>query len=137
MNPSDQQVFLAEGSEVVLWCEVYGYPRDSSLPVWTWSGGELSDRSTTTVTGLLSGASSVSFTERVVSQLTISNATEGDSGEYTCSVPGNSTSINVDIGKFISTLLCFVHTHDIVHTCIVIFSLQSRISSCARLAQLG
>ena len=108
MNPSDQQVSLSEGSELVLLCEVYGYPRDSSPPVWTLSGDELSDRSITT--GLLSGASSVPSTERVVSQLTISNATEGDSGEYTCSVSGNSTSINVDIGKFTSTLLCFVHT---------------------------
>ena len=124
MNPSNQQVFLSEGSEVVLWCEVYGYPRDSSPPVWTWSGGELSDRSTTTVTGsdgLLSGASSVSFSERVVSQLTISNATEGDSGEYKCSVPGNSTSINVDIGKFI-LCLCI---HDLLHVYIDRFLLQS------------
>ena len=102
MNPSNQQVFLAEGSEVVLWCEMYGYPRDSSPPVWTWSGGELSDRSTTTVTdsnGLLSGASSVSFTERVVSQLTILCASEGDSGEYTCSVPGNSTSLELTVSE--------------------------------------
>ena len=102
VNPSDQQVFLTEGSEVVLLCEVYGYPRDSSPPVWTWSGGELSDRSTITVTdnsGLLSGASSVSFTERVVSQLTILCASEGDSGEYTCSVPGNSTSLELTVSE--------------------------------------
>ena len=102
VKPSDQQVFLAEGSEVVLWCEVYGYPRDSSPPVWTWSGGELSDRSTTTVTdnsGLLSGDSSVPFSERVVSQLTIHCASEGDSGEYTCSVPGNSTYLELTVSE--------------------------------------
>ena len=87
---------------MVLWCEVYGYPRDSSPPVWTWSGGELSDSSTTTVTdnsGLLSGANSVPFSERVVSQLTIHCASEGDSGEYTCSVPGNSTSLELTVSK--------------------------------------
>ena len=41
--------------------------------------------------GLLNG-SSISTTERVVSQLTISNVTERDLGEYTCSVQGNSTT---------------------------------------------
>ena len=40
---SDSQI-VTEGSVVVLSCEVYGYPRDSSLPVWTssqWTSDEL------------------------------------------------------------------------------------------------
>ena len=56
------------------------------------------DRYTTTVisASLLSG-SSISSTERVVSQLTIRNVTEDDSGEYTCSVPGNSTTATLTV----------------------------------------
>ena len=53
----------------------------------------------TDVSGLLSGASSVPFSERVVSQLTILCASEGDSGEYTCSVPGNSTSLELTVSE--------------------------------------
>ena len=100
-------VFRDVGSDVVLECEVYGYPRDSSPPVWTWSGGDLqSGRFTTSVTNahLLNDTNSVSSSESVVSELTISNATEGDSGEYTCSVQGNTTSVSITIGKF--NLLC-------------------------------
>ena len=80
----------------VLKCEVYGYPRDSSPPVWTRGSDELHNgRYITTVTnaGLLSG-NSISTTERVVSQLTITNVTANDSGDYTCSWQGNSTTIN-------------------------------------------
>ena len=93
-------VFRDGGLEVVLECEVYGYPRDSSPPVWTWSGGDLqSGRFTTSVTNapLLNG-SSVSSSESVVSKLTISNATDGESGDYTCSVEGNATSVSLTIG---------------------------------------
>ena len=37
-------------SEVNLTCEIYGYPRDSSSPVWTRGSDELQgDRYTTTV----------------------------------------------------------------------------------------
>ena len=92
------RVYTEEVSEVTLSCEIYGYPRDSSPPVWTssvWTSDELqSGRFTTTVTnaGLLNG-SSISTTERVVSQLTIFCATQRDSGEYTCSVQGNSTTV--------------------------------------------
>ena len=92
-------VFTGEGSEVDLTCEIYGYPRDSSSPVWTRGSDKLqNDRYTTTVinAGHLSG-SSISSTERVVSQLTIRNVTEDDSGEYTCSVPGNSTTATLTV----------------------------------------
>ena len=93
------RVYTDEVSEVTLSCELYGYPRDSFPPVWTSTSNELqSGRFTTTVTnaGLLN-VSSVSTTEKVVSQLTISNVTERDSGEYTCSVQGNSTTVKLDI----------------------------------------
>ena len=93
-------VFRDAGTDVVLECEVYGYPRDSSPPVWAWSGGDLqSSRFTTSVTNAhLLNESSVSSSESVVSELTISNATEGESGEYTCSVEGNTTSVSITIG---------------------------------------
>ena len=96
------RVYTEEISVVTLSCEIYGYPRDSSSPVWTssvWTSDELqSGRFTTTVTnaGLLNG-SSISTTERVVSQLTIFCATEKDSGEYTCFVEGNSTTVTLSI----------------------------------------
>ena len=93
-------VFRDEGSDVVLECEVYGYPRDSSPPVWTWSGGDLQCRRfTISVTNApLLNDSSISSSQSVVSKLTISNATEGESGEYTCSVEGNATSVSITIG---------------------------------------
>ena len=92
-------VFTGEGAMVNLVCEIYGYPHDYSFPVWTRGSDKLqNDRYTTTVinAGLLSG-SSISSTERVVSQLTISNVTEDDSGEYTCSVDGNSTTATLTV----------------------------------------
>ena len=100
-------VYTDEVSKVTLSCKIYGYPRDPSPPVWTFSertSDELqSGRFNTAVTDVrpLNG-SSISTTERVVSQLTIRNVTEGDSGEYTCSVQGNSTTVTLDIitGKF-------------------------------------
>ena len=94
---------VREGSEViVLTCEVYGYPRDSSPPMWSSPGRNLeSGRFNTTprYTGQLSNGS-VSSTDKVaVSQLTIFNVTVADEGEYTCSVDGESASFHVDLGK--------------------------------------
>ena len=91
---------VREGSEmIVLTCEVYGYPRNSSPPKWSYPQREQeTGRFNTTLsnTGLLS----VSSTEKeVVSQLTIINVTEADEGEYTCSVDGQSASFYVDLGK--------------------------------------
>ena len=110
------RVFTDTVSEVTLSCEIYGYPRDSSPPVWTSTSDELqSGRFTTTVTnaGLLNG-SSISTTERVVSQLTIRNVTERDSGEYTCSVQGNSTTTTpIRIGAGIAiedVFICMFHS---------------------------
>ena len=92
-------VFIGESTEAVLKCEVYGYPRDSSPPVWTHGSDELHNgRYTTTVTnaGLLSG-NSISTTERVVSQLTIFCVSEADEGNYTCSFQGNHTNITLSV----------------------------------------
>ena len=67
---------------------------------------------TTTVisAGLLSG-SSISSTERVVSQLTIRNVTEDDSGEYTCSVPGNSTTATLTVVLEGNNFMLFKHSY--------------------------
>ena len=91
-------VFTGESTEAVLECEVYGYPRNSSPPVWIH---ELHNgRYTTTVTnaGLLSD-NSISTTVRVVSQLTITNVTANDSGDYICFWQGNSTTVVLRVGK--------------------------------------
>ena len=129
---------IDEVSEVTLSCEIYGYPRDSSPPVWTSTSDELqSGRFTTAVTdvGPLNG-SSISTTERVVSQLTINNVTEGDSGEYTCSVQGNSTTVTLalvveecDNGKHFQ---CFCHSKCILY----IFTAGSLIGGVVGLAVL-
>ena len=93
------RVYTDEVSKVTLSCEIYGYPRNSSPPVWTSTSDELqSGRFTTAVTDVrpLNG-NSISTTERVVSQLTIFCVSERDSGEYTCSVQGNSTTVTISI----------------------------------------
>ena len=107
---SSLTVYTGESTEAELVCAVYGYLRDSSSPVWTHGSDPVldGDRISITVTSasLLSG-SSISSTNRVESHLTISNVTEEDTGEYTCSVQGNSSSITltVESGKFISCWL--------------------------------
>ena len=104
-------VFTGESTEAVLECEVYGYPRDSSPPVWTHGSDELHNgRYTTTVTNAsllidsymgsgysLPSSNSISTTERVVSQLTIFCVSEADEGNYTCSLRGNHTNITLSV----------------------------------------
>ena len=105
-------VFTGESTEAVLECEVYGYPRDSSSPVWIRGSDELHNgRYTTTVTnaslliasysgsGYEASLPSISTTERVVSQLTIFCVSEADAGNYTCSLPGNHTTITLTTVK--------------------------------------
>ena len=106
VKPSET-VTVEEGSEVVLKCAVYGYPRNSSPLVWTWSGGDLqSGRFTTSVTNarLFNDTSSISSTTSVASQLTINCPLERFSGEYTCSVQGNSTSVTVSVENSTGTV---------------------------------
>ena len=87
-------------TEVELVCEVYGYPRDSSGPVWIHGSDTVTDDCWHTINvasaSLLSG-SSVSSTNRVESRLTISNVPEEDTGEYTCSVQGNSSTVTLTV----------------------------------------
>ena len=89
-------LFTGESSEAVLECEVYGYPCDSYPPVWSHGSDELHNGTKVTNAGLLSG-NSISTTERVVSQLTITNVTANDSGHYTCSWQGNSTTVTLRV----------------------------------------
>ena len=95
------------GGEILLSCEVYGYPQDSSPPKWSSPGRDLeTGRFNTTLsnTGLLSDGS-VSSTDKVMSQLTIYSASERDEGEYTCSWDGQSDSVYVQLGKLRNWLL--------------------------------
>ena len=106
---------VREGSEViVLTCEVYGYPRDSSPPKWSSPGRNLeTGRFITTLsdTGPLSGGS-VSSTDKVtVSQLTIYCASETNNGEYTCSVVGESASFRIGLGKLLFIAISYLHIH--------------------------
>ena len=95
---------VREGSEViVLTCEVYGYPRDSSPPMWSSPGRNLESgrfKTTPRYTGQLSNGSVPTTDKVAVSQLTIYCASETDEGEYTCTVDGESASFHVDLGKF-------------------------------------
>nr|CAA54663.1 Sponge receptor tyrosine kinase [Geodia cydonium] len=93
---------VREGSEViVLTCEVYGYPRDSSPPMWSSPGRNLESgrfNITPRYTGTLSNGSVSSSDKVALSQLTIFNITVADEGEYKCSVDGESASFRVDLG---------------------------------------
>ena len=93
-----------ERSVIVLTCEVYGYPRDSSPPVWSSPGRDLqTERFNITLSnGDRLMSDSVPDTERVVSQLTITDVTEEDEGEYTCSVEGQSDTYHLILGKLCS-----------------------------------
>ena len=97
-------LFVMEGS-VVLTCEVYGYPRDPSPPVWSSPGRDLQTCkfSTDLRNGDLLNDGSVSSEERVVSQLSIcTDLTEEDEGEHTCSVEGQSDTYHLILGKLCS-----------------------------------
>ena len=98
-------------------CEVYGYPRDSSLPVWTHGRDAIQNecRHTITVSNatLLSGRN-ISSDESVVSVLSIVNVTANDAGEYTCSVTGNSSTVilAVNPGKYMNMYIpVCLHVH--------------------------
>ena len=102
-------VITGESTQLQAVCEVYGYPHDTSPPVWTHVSDELQNgRYTTTVTnaGLLSG-NSISTTERVVSQLTIFCVSPSDSGNYTCSWQGNITTVTLRVAIITSDSIVY------------------------------
>ena len=92
------------------------YPRDSSPPVWSSPGRDLqTERFNITLSnGDRLMSDSVPDTERVVSQLTITDVTE-DEGEYTCSVEGQSDTFSVSLGKSGNTGQG--SNDDTLHTC--------------------
>ena len=87
---------------MILTCEVYGYPRDSSPPKWSSPGRDLTtckfNTNLSNADKLLSN-SSVSSEESVVLQLKITDITPADEGEYTCSVNGESETLTISPGK--------------------------------------
>ena len=96
------EIVTGESSEDVLKCEVYGYPCNPSPPVWILRSDELHNgRYTTTVTnaGLLSGNS--------MSTTRVFNVTANDSGDYTCSWQGNSTTVTLRIAIIISKSIVY------------------------------
>ena len=97
-------ILREERSVIVLTCEVYGYPRDSSPPVWSSPGRDLqTERFNITLSnGDRLMSDSVPDTERVVSQLTITDVTDKDEGEYTCSVERQSDTYHLILGKLCS-----------------------------------
>ena len=110
-------MYIEDSDKVELVCEVYGYPRDSSLPVWTHGRDAIQNecRHTITVSNThLLGGRSIPINERVVSVLSIVNVVEDDGGEYTCSVTGNSSTVilAVNPGKYMDMYQCVK-----LHTC--------------------
>ena len=101
-------VITGDSTQALMECEVYGYPRNSSPPVWTRGSDELHNgRYTTTTNGGLLNGNSISTTERVVSQLTITNVTANDSGDYTCSWQGNSTTVTLRVAIIIGESIVY------------------------------
>ena len=84
---------------VKLACLMYGYPRNSLQPVWTHGLDTVLNDSRYTITmsnvNLLSG-NSVRSTDMVMSYLTVNDTTEENSGEYTCTVQGNSSTVIIN-----------------------------------------
>ena len=98
-------VYLDEG-QVVLTCEVHGFLKSTNSPMWLDNYGSLIDMScplkyiithsslTSKVSALTSDRSRV---PSLRSTLTIRQLEEGDEGQYTCMVEGNSTVVSLFI----------------------------------------
>ena len=99
-------IYLEDRHYVELVCEVYGHPRNSSHPVWTTRGSAVKNDCRHCITGGLFIGMSVSYDQRMESVLSILNMTVEDTGEYTCSVRGNSSAITLTVlsGKLKSNL---------------------------------
>ena len=91
---------------IKLVCVVYG---QSLEPVWSHGNTVLQKNRKHTITvtnGEFMNSNSSTHTEMVESCLRITHVTEEDLGEYTCSVPGNS-----------STVVVYAVFEGIIHTC--------------------
>ena len=99
-------IYLEDRHYVELVCEVYGYPRNLSHPVWTTRGSAVQNDCTHCITEVLFSGMSVSYDQRMESVLSILNMTVEDTGEYTCSVHGNSSAVTLTVlsGKLKSNL---------------------------------
>ncbi len=101
--PDQVTGYLDEG-KVVLTCEVHGFLRSTNPPTWLNSNGSLIDsshtlkyqvnvsRSTSQVSFLIYNGSIVSSLR---STLTIKQLEEGDEGQYTCMIKGNSSVVTL------------------------------------------
>ena len=90
-------IYLEDRHYVELVCEVYGYPRNSSHPVWTTKGSAVQNDCRHCITGSLFSGISVSYDQRVESVLSILNMTVEDAGEYTCLVNGESSAVTLTV----------------------------------------
>ena len=94
-QPAD--LYVEDVDFVQLVCEVYGYPHITSHPVWRRRGNSVQNDNKYSVSGCLFSGMSVSYDQRVVSALSILNVTVEDTGEYTCSVSGNSSTVALTV----------------------------------------
>ena len=112
-------IYLEDRHYVELVCEVYGYPRNSSHPVWTTRGSAVQNDCRHCINRGLFSSMHVSYDQIVESVLSILNMTVEDAGKYTRSVSGNSSAVNMTVwsGKFKNThveiKLC--HTYKLIN----------------------
>ena len=99
-------IYLEDRHYVELVCEAYGYPRNSSHPMWSTRGSVVQNDCRHCITGSLFSGISVSYDQRVESVLSILNMTVEDAGEYTCLVNGESSAVTLTVlsGKLKSYL---------------------------------
>ena len=100
-------IYLEDRNYVELVCEVFGYPRISSRPVWITRGSTVPNDCRHCITGGLVSDGDISYYQKVESVLSILNMTVEDAGEYNCSISGQSSAFTLKVfsGKLKSNLL--------------------------------